>query len=107
MRFRKECLSLFLTAMLLLGLLCSGYAQTKKEPVILLPGIIEQISGDLRFLVVNETRIFISPETRVIDEKGKVWGLSELKPGTSIIIEVVRYASGFLAKQIVLQSPKR
>lgn len=107
MRFKTECLIWFLTALLSLGLFAPGYAQTKGEPAITFPGMIEQISGDLRFLVVNETRIFLSPETRVIDEKGKGWSPSELKPSMSVTIEAARHANGFIAKQIVLKSQKR
>lgn len=107
MKFKKEAITQLIIVVLALCMLTPGYAQTKKEQSILFPGVIEQISGDLRFIVVNETRISLSSETQVKDEKGKGLSLSDLKPLTFITIEVIKNANGFLAKQIVVKSSKR
>lgn len=109
MGLRKEFWSqmIFIIMLLTICLLTSGEAQTKKDKTIIFPGMIEQISGDLKWMVVNETKISLTSETRVSDEKGRELKLADLKPNASITIEVVKQNNGFLAKQIVLKPLKR
>ena len=83
------------------------YAQTKREQIITFPGVIEQISKDFKFIVVNETKISLSSTTRIVDEKGNSLTLSDLKPGSPITIEVLKNANGFLAKKIIAKKQKR
>ena len=83
------------------------YAQTKREQIITFPGVIEQISKDFKFIVVNETKISLSSTTRIVDEKGNSLTLSDLKPGSPITIEALKNANGFLAKKIIAKKQTR
>jgi hypothetical protein len=84
-----------------------SYAQIKRGQAITFPGVIEQISADSKFIVVNEAKIFLSSNTQIMDDRGDTLTVSDLKPRSPITIEVLKNPRGFFAKKIVLKTQGR
>ena len=96
---------ILLTAFLLIN---PGFSQMKKQDMISFTGVIENISEDSKFVVVNEVKIFISSSgTRINDEKGNILKISDLKPKLHVGIEALRSPNGIVAKKIVIKTSKR
>ena len=103
MKFRKNIIVNLIILTLTFLTLNSGFAQTKANQTIIFPGVVEQISSDLKFIIVNEARVSLSSNTQVMDDKGNSLTLYDLTRGSSISLEVVKQGSGFLAKRIVIK----
>ena len=95
--------SVVLVLALLLLVLSPGLAQVRVGESISFPGVIEKVSEDLRFIVVNEVKISLFPGTRVLDDNGKELKPVELKPKLRIQLEVLSTTQGFLAQKIVVK----
>ena len=80
-----------------------SYAQVGNQKTILFPGVIEQVSVDSKFIVVNEAKIFLSADAKIIDQNGNSLALYDLKRGSSITLEVVKRGNTFLATKITLK----
>ncbi len=80
-----------------------GFAQTKRDENVFFSGKITRISGDYRFIVVNEMNIMINSDTKLLNEKSKSLKVSDLKPGLYVRIEGVQNPNGCLAKKIVVK----
>ena len=78
-----------------------------KQESISYSGVIESIDKDFKFIVVNGAKILISGNTKIVDEKGNILKMDDLKPKLSVVIEGVHSPEGFLAKKIVITTPKK
>jgi hypothetical protein len=78
-----------------------------KQEAISYSGVIESIDKDFKFIVVNGAKMLISGDTKIVDEKGNILKMDDLKPKLSVVIEGVRGPEGFLAKKIVMTTPKK
>lgn len=107
MKSRKKITMNVAILILTLLTLNPGYAQIKMGQIVTFPGVVEQISIGFEFIVVNETKISLSSNTRIVDEKGNSLTLYDLKPGSPITIEALKNANGFLAKNIIVKKQKR
>lgn len=94
---------IFVLAFLLVNPVSS---QTKKEENISFYGVIESVSEDLKFIVVNEAKIFISSSTRISDDMGNILKINDLKPKGHVAIEALRNQEKILAKKIVVKTSK-
>jgi len=83
---------------------CSS--QIREGEIMSFPGVIESVGKDFKFIVVNETRIYISSNTNIGDEKGSVLSATDLKPRLSVTIEAVRNPEGFFARKIVIRTSR-
>lgn len=81
-----------------------GFSQINKNEIVSFPGAIESVGEDFKFIVVNETRVYISSDTNISDEKGSVLSVTDLKPRLSVTVEAVRNPEGFFAKKIVIKT---
>jgi hypothetical protein len=81
-----------------------GSSQISRDEIVSFPGAIESVGKDFKFIVVNETRIYISSNTNIGDEKGSVLSVEDLKPRLSVTIEAVRNPEGFFARKIVIRT---
>ena len=107
MKSRKR-IAIIVTALTLTILsLELSYAQVGKEKTIVFPGLVEQISADSKFIVVNEAKIFLSPDAKIIGQNGDSLALYDLKRGSSITLEVVKHGNAFLATKIILKRQGR
>jgi len=84
-----------------------GFSQVKTGEMISFTGVIQSIQKDFKFIVINEVRIFISRDTKVVDESGNTLKISVLKSRLNVTIEAVRNPNGFFAKKIVVKSVKK
>ncbi len=107
MKFKKNVIINLIILTFTFLILNPGYAQMKGGQTITFPGVVEQISADFKFIVVNETKISLSSNTQIMDEKGNSLALSDLKSGSAITIEVVKNPNGFLAKKIIVKTQRR
>jgi hypothetical protein len=107
MKLHKIFLINSVILVLTLLIINSSFSQVKKGRTISFSGVIENISSDLQFIVVNETRISIDSGTQIVNEKGNIGGVYDLKPKSYIAIEVLQNSNGLLAKKIILNTPKR
>lgn len=84
-----------------------GFSQVKMGKTTSFPGVIESIPADFKFIVINEVRIYISPDTKIVNESGNILKIEELKPRFNVTIEAVRSKDGFYAKKIVVKKLKK
>ncbi len=70
-------------------------------------GVIGSIDKDSKFIVVNGAKILIPANATIVDEKGNILKTDSLKPKVSAVIEGVPSPEGFLAKRIVITTPKK
>lgn len=104
MNLQKVFLTKFVILAFILLVFNSVFSQVKKEETIAFSGVIESISKDFRFVVVNEVRIFVSSGTTIVDGKGKILRTDDLKPKLNIAIEALRNPDGLFAKKIVVKT---
>jgi len=83
----------------------SGFSQIRKEEIIFFSGTITRISNDYKFIVINKMNILITSDTKIVNEKGKILKINDLKPELFVRIEGVQNLNGFLAKKIVVKKP--
>ncbi len=96
----------FVTLSLLLivgGISALGFSQVKKDAVISFSGVIEQIPREGRFLVINEARIYLSPGTRITDERGSALNRGDLKINLNVTVQAIRTQDGLVAEKIVVK----
>lgn len=106
MKFEKAHFIKFGIFMLTLLIILPGVQGIKQEATSY-SGSIEGIDKDFKFVVVNGAKILISASTEVVSEKGNILKMGDLKPKLSVVIEGVRSTDGFLAKKIVIMTPKK
>jgi hypothetical protein len=78
-----------------------------KEEAASYSGVIKSVDKDFKFIVVNDVKVLISEGTTVVDEKGKILRMNDLKPGLSVAIEGGRRSDGFFARKIIITTPKK
>ena len=84
-----------------------GFSQVKTGEMISFPGVIQSIQKDFKFIVINEVRIFISRDTKVVDENGNILKINVLKPRLNVSIETLRNPNGIFAKKIMIKGLKK
>src|SRR4030042_3749897 len=94
MNFRKIITTNATLLILTLLSLNMSFAEIKPQQTIAFPGVIEQVSVNLKYIVVNETIISLPLNTKIMDEKENTLNLHDLKPGGAIHIEVIKKANG-------------
>lgn len=105
MMSRNGVLVVFTTFILILFVVNLGLSQVKKEEKIFYSGIITSMAKDHGFIVVSGENIFISFDTKIVNEKGKVLKIEDLRPELYVAIEGVPDPRGFLARKIVVRKP--
>jgi len=106
MRLEKRYFVKSVIFMLTLLIFLPG-VQGIKEEAASYSGVIKSTDKDFKFIVVNDAKVLLSDNTKIVDEKGKILRMSDLKPGLSVAIEGVRSSNGFFANNIVILSPKK
>ncbi len=106
MKIEKGSLIKSVMFMLILLIFLPGFQGIKQE-TISYSGVIENIDKDFKFIVVNGTKNLISGNTKIVDEKGDILKMGDLKLKLTVVIEGVHSPEGFLAKKIVITTPKK
>jgi hypothetical protein len=78
-----------------------------KQEAISYSGVIERIDKDFKFIVVNGAKMLISGNTKIVDEKGNVLKIDDLKLKPSVAIEGLSSSDGFLVRRIIITTPKK
>ena len=106
MKLQRLLLMKLFVLILILVIFQPGFSQGKREEIQSFSGYIESISKDSKFIAVNEIRVFISSNTKIVDEKGNILKIDQLKPGLSVAIEGIRKSDGIFAGKItVMRTP--
>jgi len=95
----------FLITLVGMLLLTSIFSASLAE-AISFSGMIENVHEDLRFIVINEVKVFISSSTQIMDEYKNVLTARDLKPRLYVTVEASRSQSGFFAKRIIVKKRK-
>jgi hypothetical protein len=105
MKLEKGCFVKSVIFMLTLLIFLPGI-QGIKEEAASYSGVIKSIDKDFK-LIVNDLKVLISDNTKIVDEKGNILRMNDLRLGLSVTIEGVRSSNGFFAKKIVIITPKK
>lgn len=106
MKSKKNFLIQFAIFILIFLILSFAFSQVKISEAISFSGMIESIEEDFEFMVINEVRIYISSETKIVDEYGNTLKIEQLKPRLNVTVDVVRNPNGLFAKKILLNKKK-
>ncbi len=101
---RQKTIQFFLLILPLFTVLC-GF-QVKRMETVSVNGAIERIDLAHKVIVVNQIKMGISPDTRVIDERGNAVKWDQLKPTTYLTAETVRMPDGYKVIKITVHSKK-
>jgi hypothetical protein len=105
MRFRKTIMiGILLIATVLWSL--PGFSQDKAEKVVTFSGLIESISKDGTYIVVNEARVLVSGAT-IVSDTGSVLGIGDLKPKLYVSMEAVQKPDGVFARKVTVISSSK
>ena len=106
MNFQKILLVSLSVLLVTLMVVTTALSQGIGGGLVSFSGVIETVSGDLKYIVINETKIIISLSTQIIDERGNAIKSDVLKPQFSVEAQVVQTRDGFHAKKIVIKKRK-
>ena len=106
MKPKKVAFLHLLVLIFILLIVRTGFSQGKGTGTLSFEGVIERVSEDLKYIVINETKIIISSSTQIIDEKGNAIKADVLRPGFRVAVQGLQKRDGFLAKKIVIRKRK-
>ena len=107
MKLQRILLLKLIVVILTLFILHPGFSQVKRGETISFSGTVDSIPNDPKFIVVNETRVFISSHTKIATAKGSLLKRNDLRKGLGVSVEGVRKLEGIYAEKItVLATPK-
>jgi hypothetical protein len=89
-----------LLLILILSSIGSAFSQGKR---VVRAGEIEWVSRDFKYIGINEGKVKITPQTKIVDSQGNSLKVSELKPGRHVTVELIRNADGSWEKRIVIR----
>jgi len=92
--------------MLLLFLFLTGLMGQKVE-TFSLSGQIQTMDKDFKFIVVNGTKVSLSPGVQIVNEKGNSLQKESLRIELAVTVEGFRDTGVFLAQKIVVKGLKR
>ncbi len=101
MRLPKT-IQFFLLVFPLFTFLC-GF-QVKRMETVSINGAIERIDPVHNVIVVNQIKMDLSPDTRVVDERGNAVKWDQLKPTTHLTAETVHMPDGYKVIKITVHS---
>ena len=107
MKLQKVLLLELIIVIHVLSIFLPGFAQVKSEEAISFSGIIDNVPKDSKFIVVNERRIYLSPNTKIANAQGTILQRNDLTRGLGVSIKGIRKPEGIYAEKItVLWTPK-
>jgi hypothetical protein len=108
MQLKKVFLFQLILLVITLLLVNSGFSQGKKEGVLSFVGSLDSIPESRKFIVVNEQRVYITSNTKIVDENNNLLKMDDFKRGLSVKVEGIRKTEGIYADKITLiRIPKR
>ena len=107
MRMQKFLIINVVAVGILLGVLSVGFSEVKRGAILSFPGMIEQVGPEFKFIVVNEAKILITPQTVITDRNGTAAKTSELKARRPVRIDVLRSRGTFSLPRRSFFFPKK
>jgi hypothetical protein len=105
MKFKKA-FTISILLMATFWVIQPGFSQVKEERAVSLSGLITTVPKDLKYIGVEEAKVFLS-DAKIVDDKGTVLRLSDLKPKLYVNVEGIKNQNGIFAKKItVIRTPK-
>jgi hypothetical protein len=102
MKLQKILLLKSVILILVLVIAYPSFSQVKKEEIMSFNGYVDSIPKDSKSIIVNERRIFISSGTRIVDERGNILNMSDLRLRLHVVIEGAQKPGGILAEKITI-----
>jgi hypothetical protein len=95
-----------LIVILTLSFVGPAFSQGRPSKTIAHAGVIEWVSQDYKYITIPsvESKIFLPPTTKVLDEKGNSLKLTDLRRGLRIVIEVTRNPDGSQQRTIIIKN---
>ena len=90
MNLKKFFFVKLLVLLLVLFLIGPAFSQARDGKRIVYAGIIDWVSQDFKYIGINDHKLPITPQTKVLDEKGNRLATSELRQGRPIVVELIR-----------------
>ncbi len=84
----------------------AGFRGVKMEPVRV-SGSVETVDKNHQSMIVNGGKVIITPDTKVVDEKGRSLKPSDLQQRSTVEIEALRHGQNFLATKILIRATKK
>lgn len=106
MKSQRRSFIKFAPFMLLLFLFLTGLMGQKVE-TFSLSGQIQTMDKDFKFIVVNGTKVSLSPGVQIVNEKGDSLQKESLRIELAVTVEGFRDTGAFLAQKIVVKGLKR
>jgi hypothetical protein len=107
MKLQKILLLKLIVVILTLFVFHPGFSQVKSEKTVSFSGTIDSIPKEPQFIVVNERRVYLSSNTKIVNTKGSILKKNDLKREFRVNIEGVQKPEGIFAGKItVLSMPK-
>jgi hypothetical protein len=97
--FWVELLALVLT----LSFIGPAFSQSGPNRVIAHAGAIEWVSNDFKLIYINERKVLISPQTKILDDQGNSLKVTELRRGRRVVVELVRISDGSMEKRVIIK----
>jgi len=104
MKLQKILLLMLIVFILTLFISIPGFSQVKSEKTISFSGTIDSIPKDPKFIVVNEWRVYLSSNTKIVSARGSILKKGDLKQGLNVSIEGVQKPEGIFASKIIVLS---
>ncbi len=105
MRLHKRAV-MWLLVSFVFFVLVAGFRGVKMEPVRV-SGSVETVDKNHQSMLVNGGKVIITPDTRVLDDKGRSLKPSALQPRSTVEIEALRHGQNFLATKILIRATKK
>ena len=84
-----------------------AFSQARGARIISFNGVIDAVPKGLKFIMVNEERVNISSDTKIVDTFGNTLTLTDLKVKLHVEIEAVTNQKTLYAKKIVVKPSKK
>jgi hypothetical protein len=92
-----------LVLILVFSFIGPAFSQSKQGKTRIHAGVIESVSRDFKYISINEHKVLITPQTKVLDEKGNSLDIRELRRGRHVVVELIRNPSGSAEKRIIIK----
>jgi hypothetical protein len=80
-----------------------AFSQARPGKTIAHAGVIEWVSRDFKYIGINERKILITPQTKILDDLGNSLRTAELRRGRTVMVEMVRMPGGSVEKRIIIK----
>jgi hypothetical protein len=93
-----------LIVILALSFVGPAFSQGRPSKTIAHAGVIEWVSKDFKFIGINERKVLISPQSKILDDQGNSLKVTELRRGRRVVVEMVRMPGGSVEKRIIIKN---